>query len=94
MKKIFNKAWFKAAGLRAIRTFAQAALAAIGTNAAFLHEVNWVNVLSVSLMAAILSVLTSLTGLPEVTEEEILAEETETKVEEVKEEEPADKPEE
>lgn len=64
-----SKKWFKAAGIRAIRTTAQTALAAIGTALAF-NEVNWLNVISASLLAGILSMLTSVaTGLPEVEED-------------------------
>ena len=59
------KSWIKAAGIRAIKTFAQTALATIGT-AAMLGGVNWVAVGSASAMAAILSLLTSIAGLPEV----------------------------
>lgn len=58
------KAWIKAALVRAIKTAAQAAVAIIGTSAV-MGEVNWVVVGSASLLAAILSVLTSLAGLPE-----------------------------
>ena len=57
--------WWKAAGIRALKTFAQAAIATIGTSAV-LSEVNWIAVLSASVLAAILSLLTSLAGLPEV----------------------------
>lgn len=63
-----TKAWFKAAGIRAIRTVAQTALATIGT-AAMLSEVNWVVVASTSALAGILSLLMSLAGLPEVKED-------------------------
>ena len=59
------KSWIKAAGIRAVKTFAQTALATIGT-AAMLGGVNWVAVASASTMAAILSLLTSVAGLPEV----------------------------
>lgn len=59
------KAWFKAAGVRALKTVAQTAVATIGTSAA-LGEVNWVMVGSASLLAGILSLLTSVAGLPEV----------------------------
>lgn len=62
-----TKKWFKAAGIRAIRTVAQTALASIGT-AAVLGEVNWAMVASASVLAGVLSMLTSLAGLPEVTE--------------------------
>ena len=58
--------WLKAAGIRAIRTVAQAALATIGS-AAVLSEIDWRVVVSASLLAGILSILTSIaTGLPEV----------------------------
>ena len=57
--------WFKAAGVRAIKTVAQTAVATIGTTAV-LAEVNWVLVGSASLLAGILSLLTSVAGLPEV----------------------------
>ena len=62
------KVWFKAAGIRAIKTVAQSAVAMIGT-AVVMDEVNWVMVLSGSVLAGILSLLTSLAGLPEVPEE-------------------------
>ena len=58
------KKWIKCAGIRAIKTVAQTAIATIGTSAAF-SEVNWVMVGSTALLAGILSVLTSLAGLPE-----------------------------
>lgn len=64
------KSWIKAAGTRAARTFSQTALATIGT-AAILGEVNWVAVGSASAMAAILSLLTSVAGLPEIKAEEV-----------------------
>lgn len=63
------KTWFKAAGVRAVKTFAQTAVATIGT-AAVLGAVDWVMVASASVLAAILSVLTSVAGLPEVKEGE------------------------
>ena len=59
------KAWFKAAGIRAVKTVAQTAVATIGT-AAVLDEVNWLMVASASVLAGILSMLTSVAGLPEV----------------------------
>ena len=58
------KAWFKAAGIRALKTIAQTAAATIGTSAV-LSEVNWFAVLSASVLAGILSLLTSLAGIPE-----------------------------
>lgn len=62
------KAWIKAAGVRAIKTVAQTAVATIGTSAA-MGDVNWKLVLSSSVLAGILSLLTSVAGLPEVPEE-------------------------
>jgi hypothetical protein len=60
-----NKDWIKAAGVRAIKTMCQTAIATIGTSAV-VSEVNWVMVGSASLLSGILSILTSLAGLPEV----------------------------
>lgn len=64
MKNIFTLEWLKAAGIRALKTVAQTALATIGTTA-LMNEVNWIMVGSASLMAGILSLLTSIAGLPE-----------------------------
>ena len=61
------KLWFKAAAMRAVKTVAQTAVATIGTSAA-MGEVNWIMVGSASLLAGILSLLTSVAGLPEVKE--------------------------
>ena len=61
--------WWKAAGVRALRTFAQTMAAAIGTGYAAWGEVPWVLVISTALVAAVLSILTSIAGLPEVGEE-------------------------
>ena len=60
--------WFKAAGVRAIKTVAQTAAATIGTSAA-MGDVNWRLVLSSSVLAGILSLLTSVAGIPEVPDE-------------------------
>lgn len=65
--KIFTKKWFKAAGIRAIKTLAQTAVATIGT-AACMGEVNWIAVGSASILSAILSMLTSIAGIPEIEE--------------------------
>ena len=65
MKKVFTKEWFRAAGIRAIKTVAQTAVATIGT-AAVLGDVNWIMVASASALAGVLSLLTSVAGLPEV----------------------------
>lgn len=63
------KVWLKAAAVRAIKTIAQTAIATIGTSAV-ISEVNWLMVGSASLLAGILSILTSIGGLPEVPERE------------------------
>lgn len=59
------KEWFKAAGIRAIRTFAEAALAYIGTGAVVLGDVNWLGVLSAGAFGAVTAILLALAGLPE-----------------------------
>lgn len=63
------KNWLKCAGVRAIKTIAQTSIATIGTSAV-MGDVNWVMVGSSSLLAGILSILTSIAGLPELKEEE------------------------
>lgn len=68
-KKVFTKQWAKAAGIRALKTTAQAALAAIGATA-MITEVNFAVVTSTAVMAGVCSLLTSIAGLPEVTEME------------------------
>ena len=60
-----TKKWFKAAGIRAVKTIAQSAIATIRTSAAF-GDINWLAVGSTALLAGILSLLTSIAGLPEV----------------------------
>ena len=62
------KKWIKCAGIRAVKTIAQTAVATIGTSAV-MGEVNWIAVGSASVLAGILSILTSVAGLPEVKEE-------------------------
>ena len=61
------KNWFKAAAIRAIKTMAQTAIATIGT-AAVLNDVNWIAVISATILAGGLSMLTSIAGIPEVKE--------------------------
>lgn len=64
------KEWLRAAATRAVKTFCQTALSMLTVGQAFI-EVNWVNVISVSGVAAVISVLTSVAGLPEVDEVQI-----------------------
>ena len=67
MKNVFTKQWLYAAAIRAVKTVAQTAVATIGTSAV-LGDVDWIAVASASVLAGILSMLTSIAGLPEVTE--------------------------
>lgn len=60
-----NKTWWKAAGIRALKTVCQTAVATIGTSV-LMTEVNWLAVASASALAGVLSLLTSVAGLPEV----------------------------
>ena len=62
------KKWFRAAGIRVIKTIAQTAIGVIGASAV-ISEVNWLTVLSAALLAGLISLLTSVAGLPEVKEE-------------------------
>ena len=67
MANLSKKSWWYYAGIRALKTVCQTAIASIGT-AAVLSEVNWPFVVSASILAGVLSLLTSLAGLPEVDE--------------------------
>lgn len=62
-----SKKWWRAAAVRAVKTVAQTAIATIGTGA-LLSDVNWIAVASASALAGVLSLLTSVAGLPEVSE--------------------------
>ena len=62
---MFTKEWLKAALIRAVRTFAEAALAYIGTGAVVLGDVNWLGVLSAGAFGAVTALLLALAGLPE-----------------------------
>lgn len=62
---MMTKAWLKCAGIRALKTISQTAVAMIGTSVV-LSDVDWVAVISASILAGVLSLLTSLAGLPEV----------------------------
>lgn len=61
-----NKAWWKAALVRAVKTVAQTAVALIGTGAVGFTDLDWLRILSVAGVAGLLSILTSIAGLPEV----------------------------
>lgn len=69
LNKIVTKEWIEAAGVRAIKTVAQTAIATIGTTVV-MNDVNWIMVASASGLAGILSLLTSVAGLPELKEKE------------------------
>lgn len=66
MNKEYWMKWIKAAGVRAIKTVAQTAVALIGTNTIGITEVNWIGVASGAALAGVVSLLTSLAGIPEV----------------------------
>lgn len=76
MANITCKKWINAAINRAIRTIAQAALGAIGTTAVF-YEVDWKLIGGTALLAGVISILTSLSGLPECNEVEVIESEVE-----------------
>ena len=65
---MFTKEWLKAALIRAVRTFAEAAMAYIGTGAVVLGDVNWLGVLSAGAFGAVTALLLALAGLPEAEE--------------------------
>ena len=65
-----SKEWIKAAGIRALKTMAQTALATVGTRV-ILTDINWLTLLSTTLLAGVLSILTSLAGLPELKEDNL-----------------------
>jgi hypothetical protein len=66
--RVFTKKFFHAVWIRMIRTFAEAAIAYIGTGAVVLNDVNWIGVMSAGAMGAAMSFLLALAGLPEVKE--------------------------
>lgn len=70
MSKDYWIKWIKAAGVRAIKTVAQTAVALIGTNAIGITEVDWIGVASGAALAGVVSLLTSLAGIPEVNDGE------------------------
>lgn len=70
MIRVTNPDWWRAAGVRALKTVAQTAIATIGTSAV-LSDVNWGIVFSASVLAGLLSLLTSVAGIPEVGEDEL-----------------------
>ena len=74
MSKGYIIEWLKAAGIRAIKTRAQTAIGMIAVGAAF-HDIDWLHVLSVVAVAGILSILTSLAGLPEVDKGQLISKE-------------------
>lgn len=67
MSNLTSKIWWAAAGTRAIKTVAQTAVASIGVSAVF-AEADWIYIASASILAGVISILTSITGLPEVEE--------------------------
>ena len=63
------KKWLKAAGIRAVKTVAETALAVIGTNAGGITDVDWLGLLSACLLSGIITLLTCINGLPEINQE-------------------------
>ena len=82
IKNVKCKQWWKAAGVRAIKTMAQTAVATIGTST-LIVDINWLAVGSATLLSGVLSLLTSISGLPECTEadDEAVDDEEESEVE-------------
>lgn len=74
MKKIFTKEWWAAAGIRALKTFAQTLLGFISVTGIAFGDVDWITALSVSGVAAVASICTSIVGLPELKSDETEAE--------------------
>lgn len=70
MNRYNIREWIRCAGIRAVKTFCQTALSMLTVGQAFI-EINWMNVLSVSGVAAVISILTSVAGLPEVDDVQI-----------------------
>ncbi len=68
MEKLWSKNWWKAAGTRAIKTFAQTFVSSVAIGMA-ISEINWLTVASVAAVASVLSLMTSVAGLPEIKEE-------------------------
>lgn len=64
-----SKKWWKCAAARALKTVGQTAAASIGTSGVMLHDINWQVILSSSVLAGLLSIITSIAGLPEAKEE-------------------------
>lgn len=73
------RVWVRAALIRAVKTMAQAAIGVLGTGAIGLMQADWANVLSIALMGGVLSLLTSIAGIPEVDDGESLAGITDTR---------------
>lgn len=69
MNKLWSKNWWKASGTRAIKTFAQTFVGSVAVGMA-ISDINWLTVASISAVASVLSLMTSIAGLPEIKEEE------------------------